>query len=199
MIPFLYPDSRHVRRHGPAGYADYREYRPWLRDEFSFRCVYCLQREQWGLVRGTFHLDHFSPQVHDQARVRDYDNLLYACASCNLAKSGQNIPNPCDYMLDGDIAIEEDGSIEGTSPHARRLIGKLGLDGADYREFRTLWIGVVKLAATHDPDLFRRLMKYPDDLPNLESLDPPSGNSRVAGLQQSAWARRARGELPETY
>src|SRR5205814_9068910 len=31
------------------------------RDEFTFRCVYCLLREQWGLVRGTFAIDHFLP------------------------------------------------------------------------------------------------------------------------------------------
>ena len=50
MIPFMYPGQSHVRRHGPAGYADYKRYRPWLRDEFTFRCVYCLKRERWGLV-----------------------------------------------------------------------------------------------------------------------------------------------------
>ena len=46
--PFSYPAAAHVRRHGPQGYADYPSYLPWLRDEFSFRCVYCLLREQWG-------------------------------------------------------------------------------------------------------------------------------------------------------
>lgn len=51
-FPFNYPDAPHRRRHGPRGYADYASYRPWLRDEFTFRCVYCLLREQWGLVRG---------------------------------------------------------------------------------------------------------------------------------------------------
>lgn len=59
--PFRYPAAAHVRRHGPQGYADYASYRPWLRDEFAFRCVYCLLREQWGLVRGTFAIDHFLP------------------------------------------------------------------------------------------------------------------------------------------
>lgn len=45
--PFIYPAVPHVRRHGPMGYADVTSFRPWLRDEFSFRCVYCLLREQW--------------------------------------------------------------------------------------------------------------------------------------------------------
>ncbi len=40
MTPlFVYPTLPHVRRHGPRGYADYPSYRPWLRDEFAFRCV----------------------------------------------------------------------------------------------------------------------------------------------------------------
>jgi hypothetical protein len=44
---FDYPVGTHVRRHGPQGYLDYKHYKPWLRDEFSFRCVYCLCRETW--------------------------------------------------------------------------------------------------------------------------------------------------------
>jgi hypothetical protein len=55
MIPFVYPRAAPLRRHGPAGYAQYERYRPWLRDEFAFRCVYCLKREQWGVVRATYH------------------------------------------------------------------------------------------------------------------------------------------------
>ena len=49
-VPFVYPSTPHQRRHGPRGYADYGTYRPWLRDEFCFRCVFCLLREQWGRV-----------------------------------------------------------------------------------------------------------------------------------------------------
>jgi hypothetical protein len=34
MQVFHYPEEPIQRRHGPAGYADYRWYKPWLRDEF---------------------------------------------------------------------------------------------------------------------------------------------------------------------
>jgi hypothetical protein len=44
---FQYPRQAHVRRHGPLGYVNYQSYKPWLRDEFEFRCVYCLWRERW--------------------------------------------------------------------------------------------------------------------------------------------------------
>jgi len=42
-----YPRHLHIRRHSPRGYRTYRAYKPWLRDEFAFRCVYCLWRERW--------------------------------------------------------------------------------------------------------------------------------------------------------
>jgi hypothetical protein len=81
---FRHPPQPLTRRHGPTGYADYQSYRPWLRDEFTFRCVYCLIREQWGRVTGEFDLDHFLPQASHPDKGADY--LLYACRPCNLRK-----------------------------------------------------------------------------------------------------------------
>ncbi|MCU0704218.1 MAG: hypothetical protein MUF18_09615 [Fimbriiglobus sp.] len=75
--PFTYPDRPHGRRHGPVGYADYTSYRPWLRDEFAFRCVYCLRRETWGRVFGEFAVDHFLPVKHRPDLTTVYTNLLY--------------------------------------------------------------------------------------------------------------------------
>ncbi len=198
MIPFVYPTAPHVRRHGPAGYAQLGRYRPWLRDEFAFRCVYCLTREQWGIVRGTYHLEHFRAQAHHPHAVRDYDNLVYACAACNLAKGDAEVPDPCACLLDGQVTVDEHGRIHGLTPDARRLIGKLGLDAPDYREFRQLWIDIVQLAAQYDPVLFRQLMHYPDDLPDLSLLRPPH-NTRPEGVRESFRARRDRGQLPEAY
>jgi hypothetical protein len=71
---FNYPRGARVRRHGPVGYATYHSFRPWLRDEFGFRCVYCLVREQWGRVSGQFGLDHFRPQsLYPQLAEYPYD------------------------------------------------------------------------------------------------------------------------------
>ena len=47
MSPFAYPALPHIRRHGPQGYNDTESFRPWLRAEFMFRCVFCLVRERW--------------------------------------------------------------------------------------------------------------------------------------------------------
>src|SRR5262245_25485507 len=125
--PFTYPTLPHKRRHGPQGYADYASYRPWLRDEFTFRCVYCLLRVQWGKLRGTFDLDHFQPVCHRPDLVTTYDNLLYACVACNAAKGSRQIPDPTQVLLDGTVRVEDDGSIIADTPEGRRLIRVLGL------------------------------------------------------------------------
>lgn len=195
-LPFVYSSIRHVPRHGPVGYTDYRRYCPWLRDEFTFRCVYCLKREQWGIVRGAYSLDHFRPQAHHPETALDYNNLLYACLTCNSAKGDQLVPNPCDCMLDGQVVVHEDGRILATTPDAETLIRVLGLDDAEYREFRRLWIDIVALARERKPVLYQRLMQHPNDLPDLSKLRPPE-NSRPQGVQESYLARRNRGELPD--
>jgi hypothetical protein len=78
------------------------------------------------------------------------------------------------------------------------LIELLGLDSRESTRFRKRWIEIVALAR-QNPDLYRELMGYPDDLPNLRCRRPPGGNTRPAGVEQSAFARRERGELPSSY
>ena len=151
MKPFDYPETPHVRRHGPQGYTDYRSYRPWLRDEFTFRCVYCLNREQWGLVTGEFDLDHFQPQAHDPEFATDYDNLLYACVRCNSTKSDQRVPNPTTTLIaDEQVRILPDATLEGSSPEAERLILKLDLNSPQAKQWRLIWIRNVELAEEYD-------------------------------------------------
>ena len=59
---FEYPNQAHDPKHEPIGYLDYRSYKPWLRDEYSFRCIYCLTREVWTPSgQDDFSVDHVSP------------------------------------------------------------------------------------------------------------------------------------------
>jgi hypothetical protein len=199
MNPFRYPTAPHVRRHGTRGYADADSFRPWLRDEFSFRCVYCLYREQWGRLKGAFALDHFLPVSLNPTQACTYAGLLYACTACNLGKAAFVLPDPLQVLLAGTIQVLPDGRIEGTTREARRIIRRLGLDDPVEAEARVMWLGILALAERADPALFRRLMGYPDDLPDLARLRPPGGNSRPDGLTSSAFALRKKGKLPETY
>jgi len=149
--PSAYPTEPLSRRHGPQGYVDYQSYRPWLRDEFSFRCVYCLLREQWGQVRGGHAIDHFEPVAHNPDRALDYDNLLYARAACNAAKRDRRVPDPTAVLLSPEVAVSADGAIRTARPEAALLIDTLGLHRPTAREFRALWIGIIKLAAAYVP------------------------------------------------
>jgi hypothetical protein len=145
-VPFRYPTTPHKRRHGPRGYSDFESFRPWLRDEFSFRCVYCLVREQWGRVQRAFDLDHFLPVARARARRLDYNNLLYACAACNAAKGAAETPDPCVVFVERSVRVNEDGTMVGLTTGARRLIRSLGLDSPESTEFRRLWIDILALA-----------------------------------------------------
>ncbi len=198
MTGFAYPKPVRERRHGPGGYEDYGSYRPWLRDEFTFRCIYCLCRERWGRVSGDFDLDHFIPQSVDSSRRNDYANLFYSCRSCNALKGNQEISDPGAFFTDGNVVVHPDGTIEGMTLPARRIIMVLGLNSDRYVEWRRLWMRNIELAAEYDPDQYRRLMSYPDDLPDLSRLRPPE-NTRPEGIRDSYRARRDRGELEETY
>lgn len=196
--PFDYPPAPHVRRHGPQRYANSASYRPWLRDEFSFRCVYCLLREKWGRP-GSFGIDHFLAIALYPGRSKDYDNLLYACSTCNATKADRVLPDPTSVLTSVAVDVEADGTIHADDPKAAHLIELLGLDSPQSSELRLLWIGIIALAAKHDPELDAKLMGFPDDLPNLARLHPPGGNSRPKGIEQSYFVKKQNAILPEVY
>ncbi len=96
---FAYPMARHRRKHGPAGYKGYESYRDWLRDEFSYRCVFSLIRETWTGRTAYFDIDHLRPQSADMTLICDYDNLLYLTHRTNLRKGKLPLPNPGKIAL----------------------------------------------------------------------------------------------------
>lgn len=129
----------------------------------------------------------------------EYDNLLYACIPCNLAKGSSETPNPLTTLIAGAVQVSNDGRILALTPEAARLIDLLGLDGKRMTEFRELWIGIIRLATKFDSDLYRRLMGYPSNLPDLSALDPPGDNARPNGVATCHFQRQKAGRLPETY
>lgn len=199
MEPFDYPESEHQRCHGPQGYRQHNSYRPWLSDEFVFRCVYCLNREQWGRVTREFDIEHFQPQSRHADLATEYDNLLYACTRCNAAKSDQAIPDPCECLTADHVRVLPNGALESRLPEAASTIAKLGLNSPAMKRWRHLWMQNVGLARLYDDEQYVRLMQYPDDLPDLMRLRPPDGNTRADGIERSCLSRRERGELPQTY
>jgi hypothetical protein len=199
MSPFAYPDRPHRRRHGPHGYAGYESYRDWLRDEFSFRCVYCLTREQWVLAKGAFAIDHFVPTSINPGLVTEYDNLLYACVACNLTRGNQAVPDPLQHLLASTAEVRADGRLTAHSPPAQEIMEVLHLNDPEYVFRRGQMIALLGELERRRPDLHAVWLGYPDNLPDLSRLRPPGGNGRPAGIAESHFARRQRSELPVTY
>ena len=197
--PFDYPDPHAEFRHGPRGYTEPVSFRPWLRDEYAFRCVFCLIREQWRRATGEFDVEHFQPLVKNPKSGAVYDNLLYACHACNLLKGQRDIPDLRQVLVPGQVSVNSDGTIVGLIDDAKRLIDVLCLNSDDFRRWRLIWIRNIELAMDYDSQHYARLMGFPDDLPDLSLLRPPGGNARPEGVTESCFARRERGELPETY
>lgn len=195
---FDYPEPRNARVHGPAGYSTYESYRPWLRDEFTFRCVYCLKREAWGRATGEFELDHFEPQSLAPRIAFDYLNLVYACRRCNLVKLDQSIDDPLATLSSDFAVVSVDGSIFSDRIETQRLIRRLDLNSPNLRKWRVMWLRIVDLARERDSQLYRQLTGFPNDLPDLSQPRPPS-NTNPSGIEISWYAKRERGQLPDEY
>ena len=201
---FNYPDAPHLRRHGPRGYVDDEHYKPWLRDEFSFRCVYCRCREVW-FPDGDRHfsVEHVQPKSLAPEGLTDYVTLVYACCQCNAARKAILLPLDPAGELRRHLEVLPDGSIHGLTPSGEDLIRICRLDRPNLTVFRRLMLDTLTfLQRKRDPEaseLYRRYFGYPTNLPDLAALKPPGGNSRPEGMEQSAFACRGRGELPDIY
>jgi hypothetical protein len=199
ITAFEYPAHPHGRRHGPAGYSDYESFREWLRDEFSYRCVFCLQREQWTRFNASFHIDHFVPQSVNSSLLCEYDNLLYICATCNSRKGDLNVPNPCEIAFGECVEVLPNGTIESRNATGELLIDLLRLDDDVLTGYRQRWLETWHaLISSGKMNAYHEWMRFPENLPDLGTKKPP-GNSRPEGIAHSAFERRKRGELPETY
>jgi hypothetical protein len=128
----------------------------------------------------------------------EYDNLVYSCVTCNLAKKDQSIPDPLTELLADSIKVSTTGDAIGCTVAANCIIDKLRLNHPDLVAYRKILQEVLEMARPN-PSLYTKLVSYPDDLPDLSKLKPPGGNSRPEGIAQSSYERRLRGELPETY
>jgi hypothetical protein len=197
-VIFDYPIPQSERIHGPAGYATPESFRPWLRDEFLFRCVFCLKRETWGQVTGEFEIDHFEPQAIVPERRVDYENLVYSCRRCNAVKGNLEIEDPWKWLRSDKLEIRQDGTVHSDFPEVQRLILQMDLNSPRLIQWRLMYQRIVELAATHDPRLYVRLTGFPDDLPDLSQRRPPH-NSRPSGVRRSCFMRRQHGELPAVY
>lgn len=202
---FAYPSVEPSRCHGPRGYADYRAYKPWLRDEFTFRCIYCLTRERWyPSGHEEFGVDHVKPRSAAADLIVDYNNLLYACSSCNRNRQAADLPiDPENESLGEHLGVTADGTIEAFTDEGRALIRVCHLNRPLLQRHRRRLLALIELLmrrqTADDESLLRDILGFPDDLPDLASKRPPAGNTRPDGLSLSCFEQSKRGELPDVY
>lgn len=78
-----------VKNLTPGKKTNYKDYKPFLKEDFSYRCAYCNTSE---VTIGTvpFHIDHFVPRKKFEGVLDDldvyYDNLMWSCPRCNMKK-----------------------------------------------------------------------------------------------------------------
>jgi HNH endonuclease len=197
-LPFVYPSKPHVRRHGPQGYSQYRDYRNWLRDEFAFRCIYCLRRETWLTTPRDYQLDHFLPKSDHPDVERDYDNLVYACSECNGTKAAKYLPSPESVPYGNCLRVDENGEIHALNDRGKTIIEALRLDAKERINLRRKIIETVAEARRGSKTL-KWCLGYPENMPNLDAEKKPKENKREKGIRESHYARKSRNELPDYY
>lgn len=67
---------------------NYTKYRPYIREDFSECCAYCLMHETFARGQENFELDHFKPKSKPEflGLVHEYSNIYYSCHVCNQNK-----------------------------------------------------------------------------------------------------------------
>jgi hypothetical protein len=198
-IAFQYPSEPHVRRHGPYGYHDYKSYKPWLRDEFVFRCVYCLVRERWCHDGANgFGVDHLMPKSFRPDLECEYTNLLYLCNRCNSAKRLSTAIDPCSCALSEHLKMNENGAIEANTKEGQYIIDAFNLNYSMAKGFRKRKIDLLtRCRQAGDNWIIEQELGFPDDLPQL--TDRNCSNRVPQGVADSYHEQNHRGELPTMY
>ena len=202
---FRYPTSSRERRHGPAGYADYQSFKPWLRDEFLFRCIYCLCRETWEPNgHRTFSVEHIRPRSARDAATETYENLAYACCTCNSAREDRPLPlDVAAEPLADHLSLNDDGTIEALTDDGARLRDICQLNRESLVEFRRRLRMLLDFLVSSDAigaaEIAREILAFPHDLPDLATRRPPGGNFRPQGIGACCYEQRQRNELPDVY
>lgn len=202
---FDYTSDISERRHDPKGYASYKRFKPWLRDEFCFKCIYCQSREQW-YPNGSwnFGIDHIKAKSVHLSISSEYTNLVYSCNHCNALKGAKPLIDPVTDSLSQHIKYDKiTGKIKHLTQEGQKIIKILCLNSDERIEYRRklnmILDDLEKIdKADAESDLINWL-GFPADLPDLAKLRPPLGNGKPKGINESWFVQRIEGRLPKTY
>jgi len=141
LTPLRYPTKKHRRTETPPSFKNHRQYKPYVQREFIGRCVYC-RKSDLDQEPGAFHVEHYRPQKHFPNLATTYNNLFYACSTCNIFKADYwnqrveaRIPNPCDDVMSQHLAFR-DHIIEEQSQRGLIAIEQLRLNNDNSTGYR---------------------------------------------------------------
>jgi hypothetical protein len=213
LTPVAYTAEPHQRKRGPVGYANYEECKPWLRDECTFRCVYCPERELCYPDRAaSFSAGHIQPQKEAPLVACAYVNLVDACTRCNSFKRCIRLIDPTAVAFGKHVGVDPSGrvralKVDGQASRDRELIIRLLHLNEDpalrVRRFYLDNLDLKRQFPTNEKvdSRFRQSFGYPplEDLPDLTALRPPAGNSLADNLKACYHARRQQSSLADVY
>lgn len=120
--------------------SNYRSYKKYLAADFMNRCGYCNDHHQWLGGLPFYHIDHFAPKRFSTL-INDYNNLVYSCPFCNIAKKDDWISDcantcivneegyidPCDNNYNQAFIRDENGAIIACNTVGKYMYKKLNL------------------------------------------------------------------------
>lgn len=192
--------ARFTRRSNPPRHRSYQRYKPYLRDDFGYACVYCGIHENESGGPRFFTVEHYRPKSRFPELRNEYGNLLYACAVCNGYKGddwpsdhpladGRGYLDPCEHDLAEHVGPAGDDEVAGLTPVGRYMVERLHLNRGLLRKIRRL--------RREDEELHTRFMKLADQSLRLLEVELRSEAIRPRqrrALEQELVALRAQYE-----
>lgn len=198
-----------TRRSNVPRHGSYQRYKPYLREDFAYACVYCGLHENEAGGPRFMTVEHYRPKSRFRALTNEYSNLLYACSVCNGYKSndwpsddplrdGVGYLDPCEADLDEHIGPAAGDGVAGLTPVGGYMVAQLHLNRAMLRTIRRLRREEEE-AHQQFVELFERnlrLLEAELDDPELasrqrEALERELGRLRRQYEQRlAAWAQR---------
>lgn len=142
--------SRFVRQETPPQFHDCKEYLPFLRRDFRYRCAYCERTEGFLGGKESFEIDHFRPVWRFLEQVTHYPNLYYSCGKCNrhkgktwpsdnLISMGFRFADPCqEDMYFEHLQEMPDGKLRPLTSCGRYTSDHIRLNRSDLLNWRQL-------------------------------------------------------------
>lgn len=126
----------------------YRSWKPALRTEGRYQCVYCAIGEPLFGGERNFHVEHYRPRKVFPLLTNDFANLFYCCSICNSFKgsdwqdcppndlSCKVYPNPSTVDYATFLLVDDGGFVSSSLPAGRYIIERLNLNRAQLRMIR---------------------------------------------------------------